>query len=47
MKTAKGLISLSVRCGVKMFNTVEVPQYVTFTCTESLIKGSLEKIVRE
>ena len=35
MKTAKGLISLSFRCGVKIVNTVEVPQYVKFTCTKS------------
>ena len=28
IKTARGLISLSFRCGVKMLNTCEVPQYV-------------------
>ena len=47
IKTARGLISLSFRCGVKIVNTVEVPQYVKFTCTISHIKGSLEKIGRE
>ena len=26
IKTARGLISLSIRCGVKIVNTVEVPQ---------------------
>ena len=44
IKTARGLISLSFRCGVKIVNTVEVPQYVKFTCSKSHIKGSLEKI---
>ena len=39
LKTARGLISLSFRCGVKN----EVPQYVKFTCSKSHIKGSLEK----
>ena len=38
IKTAKGLISLSIRCSVKIVNTVEVPQYVKFTCTKSQIK---------
>ena len=47
IKTSSGLISLSFRCGVKIFNTIEVPQYVKFTCTKSYIKGSLEKIGRE
>ena len=28
IKTARGLISLSFRCGVKIVNTVEVPQYI-------------------
>ena len=42
-----GLISLSFRCGVKINNTVEVPQYVKFTCTRPQIKGSVEKIGRE
>ena len=41
------MISLSFRCGVKIVNTCEVPQYVKFTCTKSHIKGSLEKIGRE
>ena len=30
--TARGLISLSFRCGFKIVNTCEVPQYVKFTC---------------
>ena len=47
IKTARGLISLSFRCGFKTINTVEVPQYVKFTCSNSHIKGSLEKIGRE
>ena len=47
IKTARGLISLSFRCGFKVVNTVEVPQYVKFTCSKSHIKGSLEKIGRE
>ena len=45
--TARGLKSLSFRCGVKIANTCEVPQYVKFTCTKSHIKGSLEKIGKE
>ena len=44
IKTARGLISLSFRCGFEIVNTIEVPQYVKFTCTKSHIKGSLEKI---
>ena len=47
IKTTRGLISLSFRCGVKIVNTVEVPQYVKFTCSKSHTKGSLEKISRE
>ena len=47
IKTTRGLISLSFRCGVKIVNTVEVPQYVKFTCSKSHIKGSLEKIGKE
>ena len=47
IKTARGLISLSFRCGAKIVNTVEVPQYVKFTCSKSHIKGSLEKIGKE
>ena len=38
IKTARGLISLSFRCGFKIVNTCEVPQYVKFTCTKSNIK---------
>ena len=47
IKTTRGLISLSFRCGVKIVNTCEVPQYVKFTCSKSHMKGSLEKIGRE
>ena len=47
IKTARGLISLSYRCGVKIVNTCEVPQYVKFTCSNSHKKGSSEKIGRE
>ena len=47
IKTARGLISLSFRCGVKVVNTVEVPQYVKFTSSKPHIKGSLEKVGRE
>ena len=45
--TARGLISLSFRRGVKIVNTCEVPQYIKFTCSKSHIKGSLEKIGRD
>ena len=47
IKTARGLISLSFRCGVKIVNTCEVPQCVKFTCSKSHIKGSLKKIGKE
>ena len=47
MKTARGLISLSFRCGIKIVNTCEVPQYVKFTCSKSHIKGPLNKIGKE
>ena len=47
IKTARGLISLSFRCGVKIVNTCEIPQYVKFTCSKSHIKGSLNKIGKE
>ena len=47
VKTARGFISLSIRCGVKIVNTVEVPQYVNITYSESPIKDSLETIGRE
>ena len=47
IKTARGLISLSFRCGVKIVYTCEVPQYVKFTCAKSHIKASLERIGRE
>ena len=45
-KTAGGLISLPFRCGDKIFNLVEVPQYVKFRYTKSqkrvLSKKSVE-----
>ena len=44
MKPLGGLISLSFRCGVKIANTVDLPQYVKFTYRKSHIKGSFEKI---
>ena len=47
IKTARGLISLSFRCGVKIVNKCEVPQYVKFTCSKSHIKGSFKKIGKE
>ena len=34
-KTARGLISLSLRCGVKIVKTFEVPPYVKFTCSKT------------
>ena len=37
-----GLITLSFRFGGKIVNTVEVPQYVKFTCTKSDIKKDLQ-----
>ena len=43
IKTARGLISLSFRCGVILVNTVEVPQYVKFSCSKLHIKSSSEK----
>ena len=47
IKTARGIISLSFRLVVRVIKTVEVPQFVNFTCTKSHIKGSLEKTGRE
>ena len=47
IKTARGLILLSFRCGVKIVKTCGVPQYVKFTCSKAHIKGSLEKIGKE
>ena len=38
IKTARGLISLSFRCGFKIVKTVKVPQYLKFTCSKSHIK---------
>ena len=46
-RTARGVISLSFCCDVKLVNIFEVPQYVKFTCTRSEISGSLGKIGRE
>ena len=42
-KFARGLISLSFRCGVKKVNTVEVPQYIKFTYTKSHKKRFFRK----
>ena len=39
------MILIIFRCGVKIGNTVEVPQYVKFTCSKSHIE-SFEKIGR-
>ena len=47
IRRASGLISLSFRHVVKTVNAVDLPQYVEFTCTRSLISGSLDKIGRE
>ena len=47
IRTARGLISLSFRCGVKIVNSLEVHQIVKITCTRSHISGSLDKIGRE
>ena len=47
IKTARGLISLSFRCGDKIVITFEVPQYAKFTCSKSHIKGSLQKLGKE
>ena len=46
IKTARGFISLSFRCGVKIVNRCEVPQYIKSTCSKSHVKGSLEKSVK-
>ena len=45
--TARGLISLTFRCGVKVVISVEVPQSVKFTCTRSHISGPLDSIGSE
>ena len=47
MRTARALMALSFRCGVKIVNTVEVLQYNKITCTRLHISGSLDKIGRE
>ena len=47
IKTARILISLSFRGGVKIVKKCEVPQYVKFTCSKAHIKGSLNKIGKE
>ena len=45
--TARGLISLSIRCVEKKTNSVGIPQNFKFTFTRSLISGSLDKFGRE
>ena len=45
--TARGLISLSIRCVEKKTNSVGIPQNFKFTFTRSLISGSLDKVGRE
>ena len=40
-------MSLSFRCGVKIVNSIELPQYVEFKCTRWHLSGSLDKIGRE
>ena len=40
IKSARELTSLSFRCSVKIVNTIEVPQYVKFTCTKAHTEGS-------
>ena len=45
IKPAIGLIPLPFRCGVKIVNTVEVPQYVKFTCSKSQVKDLEKKSV--
>ena len=47
IKTARGLLSLSFCFGVKIVKTVEVPQYIKFTCTKSHTRRSLEKIGKD
>ena len=47
IKTARGLISLSFGCGVKIVNTCEVPQYVKFTCSKFHMRSPLEQNGRE
>ena len=47
IRTARGLILLCSCCGDKIVNTVEVPQYLKFTCTQSNKTDSLDKIGKE
>ena len=47
LRTARGLIYLPFRCGVKKVNSVEVPQNFKLKYTRSHISGSLDKIGRE
>ena len=47
VKTARGFISLSFQCGVKIGITCEVPQYVKVACSKFHIKRSLEKTGRD
>ena len=41
------LILLSFCCGVKIVHTVEVHYCVKFTCTQSILSGSSDKIRRK
>ena len=44
IEPARGLMSLSICCGVKIVNIVEVPECVKFTCTRLHLSGFLDKI---
>ena len=46
-RTARGMISISFRCGFKTVNSVEVPRYGKFTCTRSHIFDFLDQRGRE
>ena len=45
--SARGLILLSIRCGVEIVDTSKVTHYVEFTCSKSHLRASLEKFGRE
>ena len=47
IRTVRGLISLSFRCGVKKVNTVKILQYVKNSWTRSHLSGSLDSLERE
>ena len=47
LKTARILISLSFRCGVKKVITCDSPRIVKLTCTKSNIKVPIEKVGRK